>query len=94
MKTQEEITRQIIALKEIRPKVRPRNMFGDDNLAQLDAQINVLENLMDNEDIYEKYDHSGVAEEILEAAIYARQWLDDEDDCESENLAEDWPLRE
>lgn len=92
MKTQKEIKKEIEALKAVRPKVRPRSMFGDDNLASLDAQINVLENDLDNNDIYNKYDHADASEYVLEGAIYARQWIDGE--SESDSLAEDMPLKE
>ena len=90
MKTQKEITKQIKALKAIRPKVRPRSAFGTDNIAQLDAQVDVLENDLDNNEIYEKYDHSGIDEETLMGALDARQWMEGESDIE--NLAEGWPL--
>jgi hypothetical protein len=92
MKTPEEIKQEITALKTIRPKVRPRSIFGTDNLAQLDAQINVLENDLDNSDIYEEYDHSGIDEDVLSAAIDARQWMDGEG--EEDDLASGYPLLE
>lgn len=92
MKTQEEIKKEIEALKTIRPKVRPHSMFGDDNLAMLDAQVDVLENDLDNDDIYDRYDHAGASEYILEGALYARQWIDGEAECDS--LAKDMPLKE
>lgn len=90
MKTKEEIDKQITALKEIRPKVRPHSAFGDDNLAALDAQVDVLENSLDSADIYERYDHSGMDEEILTTALYALDWLNG--DANVDDLAEDWPL--
>lgn len=92
MKTQKEIEQQIVALKEIRPKVCPFSIFGNDNLAQLDAQVDVLENCLDNDDIYEKYDHSSTDEEILGAALYANEWIDG--NYGVDNLAEDYPLKE
>lgn len=90
MKTKEQITKEIEALKTVRPNVRPRSAFGDDNLAQLDAQITVLENNWDNNEIYDEYDHAGLSEEILSSALYARQWIDGEND---DDLAEGWPLK-
>lgn len=91
MKTAKEIKTQIAALKKVRPKVRPHSIFGTDNLAQLDAQVYVLENLSDNNDIYDEYDHSGIDEEILSAALEARQWLNGE--SESDDLATGYPLQ-
>jgi len=91
MKTKEQITKEIEALKAVRPNVRPRSMFGDDNLGSIDAEIDVLENDMDNDDIYDKYDRTQYSEYILSSALYARQWINDEED---DDLAEGWPLKE
>ena len=78
MKTQEQITKEIEALKTVRPNVRPYSMFNDDNLAAVDAQIQVLENDMDDNEIYDRYDHVSSSEYILDAALTARQWVNDE----------------
>lgn len=94
MKTEERIKKEIEALKTVRPNVRPYSMFGDDNLTALDAQVAVLENDWDNNDIYDEYDRAGLSEEILSSALYARQWIDDETDPDDGDLAEDWPLKE
>ena len=94
MKTQEQITKEIEALKAVRPNVRPTSMFGDDNLGGIDAQIVVLENNWDNNEIYDEYDRAGLSEEILSSALYARQWIDDEEDPDCEGLACEWPLKE
>ena len=93
MRSDEEIKKEIEALKAIRPKVVPRSMFGTDNLAQLDAQIRVLEEKMDIDDVCEAFDHVGVAEETLSAAEYARDWLEEKNE-DFESLADDWPLKE
>lgn len=92
MKTQKEIKKEVEALKAIRPKVKPYSMFGDDNLAALDAQVDVLENDLDNADIYERYDYCNSSEHVLEAALDARNWVNNELDIDS--LAEDMPLKE
>lgn len=94
MKSKEQITKEIEALKTVRPNVRPTSMFGDDNLAALDAQIEVLVTGMDDDDIYERYDHCDSQESILELALVARRWIDDEDDPDCESLACGWPLKE
>ena len=94
MKTQEQITKEIKALKTVRPNVHPRSMFGDDNLAALDAQITVLENNWNNNEIYDRFDRTNSSEHILESALYARQWIDDEEDPDCEGLACGWPLKE
>lgn len=94
MKTKEQIKKEIEALKTVRPNVRPRSMFGDDNLAALDAQIAVLLDNMNDDDIYDVYDRTSSSEYILESAIAARQWVNDEEDSDSGGLAEGWPLKE
>ncbi len=94
MKTKEQITKEIEALKTVRPNVRPTSMFGDDNLGSVDAQVEVLENNLDDGEIYERYDHAGSSEYILDAAFAARQWVDDEEDPDCEGLACEWPLKE
>lgn len=94
MKTQEQITKEIGALKTVRPNVRPRSAFGDDNLAQLDAQIEVLENNWDDDDIYDNFDRCAIQEYILEAALAVRQWINDEEDPDCKGLACEWPLKE
>lgn len=89
-KTQKEVEEQIATLKEIRPKVRPHSTFGTSNLAQLDAQVDVLENLLDTDEIHDRYDRCGTEEETLSAALDARQWIDGE--SEEDDLATGWPL--
>jgi len=91
MKTPEQITKEIEALKTVKPNVRPTSIFGDNNLGALDAQIEVLEGDMDSDDIYDKYDRTQYSEYILEAAEAARQWIDDKEDPDCEGLACEWP---
>lgn len=93
MKTKEQITKEIEALKTVRPNVRPTSMFGDDNLGSVDAQIAVLEDYMDDDDIHDEYDRTSSSEYILEAALAARQWIDDQEDPDCEGLACEWPLK-
>lgn len=94
MKTKEQIKKEIEVLKTVRLNVRPTSMFGDDNLGSVDAQIMVLENNWDNNEIYDRYDHASSSEYILEAALAARQWIDGEEDPDCEGLACEWPLKE
>lgn len=90
MKTQEEIDEQIAALKEIRPKVKPYSFFGDDNLAKLDAQIKVLEEDMDPDEVWDEWPEEEKDMEIRMAADETVAWRDGESDVD--NLADDWPL--
>ena len=94
MKTKEQITKEIEALKTVRPNVRSTSIFGDDNLGGVDAQIDVLEDDMDDDDIYDRYDRTSSSEYILEAAVAAREWINDEEDDDCEGLACEWPLKE
>ncbi len=94
MKTKEQITKEIEALKTIRPNVRPTSIFWDDNLDSVDAQIDVLEDDMDDDEIYNRFDRTSSSEYILESALAARQWIDDEKDGDCEGLACGWPLKE
>lgn len=80
-----ELVAEIAALQELRPKIRPRSMFGDDHLAAIDAQIEVLSEQMSGEKIYDRYyveDERKTdvptpeSENILHNAMIARQWLD------------------
>jgi len=56
MKTEKQIKKEIEALKTIRPNVIPMSLFGDDNLAGVDAQIAVLENDWDEDDVYDEFE--------------------------------------
>lgn len=94
MKTKEQIQTEIEALKTVRPHVCPTSMFGDDNLGGVDAQIAVLESDWDDDDIYDRYDRTSSSEYILDAALAARRWIDDEEDDDCEGLACEWPLKE
>jgi len=89
-KTQAEIDAQIKALKVVRPKVKPYSAFGDDHLRNLDAQIKVLEDDMDSDDVWDEWpDEEGDVGTRMSAED-AVSWRDGESDIE--DLAEDWPL--
>lgn len=94
MKTQEQITEEIKALRTVRPNVRPTSMFGDDNLGSVDAQIEVLENNWDDDDIYDNFDRCAIQEYILESALAALQWINGDEDPDCKGLACEWPLKE
>ena len=90
MRTQEEIEKQIEALKEVRPKIRPTTAFGDDNLAALDAQLNVLEDCLDEDDIWDRWPKDEEDIHTREAALEAYRWTINE--SEADDLAKDQPL--
>jgi len=91
-KTQAEIDEQIVALKAIRPKVRPYTYFGDSNLDKLDAQIKVLEEDMDSDDVYNEWPEDEADMEVRMSAEEAINWR--EGYGENDDLTEDWPLRD
>jgi len=88
MKTQKEVEQQIEALRGIQEKVRPYSAFGDSHLDAIDAQIKVLEEDMENDEI--EYEFESEAQNVLMAALDARQWIDGESDID--DLAADYPL--
>lgn len=90
MKTQKEIKEQIEKLKAIRPKIRPTSFFGDSNLDKLDAQVKVLEEGLDQDDIYDEWPRDEEDMEVRMSAEEALNWLDGE--SEFDDLTEDWPL--
>ena len=98
MKTQKEIEAEIAALKAVRPKVWPQTLFGDNNLTALDAQIEVLEQGLDEEDIYDRFDVVSSTDYILESALAAYDWVGEKNDYEdggdgNVSLAAEWPLK-
>lgn len=48
VRTPDEIKTEINALKALEPKIRPESLFGDDNVAALNAQIETLERALAN----------------------------------------------
>ncbi len=90
MKTQEQIDEQIKLLKEARPKIVPTSMFGTDNLELLDAQVRVLEQDMDSDDIWDQWNRDEEDMDVRSSAEEALAWLDDE--SESDNLVDDFPM--
>jgi len=92
MKSQKQIDEQIKALKAVRPRVRPHSTFGDYNLAKLDAQVKVLEEDLDSDDVWDEWPEEESDMEIRTAADDAVDWRDDESDID--DLAADWPLIE
>lgn len=85
MRTQQEIDQEIAALEELKPHVISYNVYGDDYQAGLDAQINVLKNGLESDEIHETYgdsreelDDSDYSTFVYDQALEARQWVDGE----------------
>ena len=94
MKTQEQIKKEIEALKTIKPNVRSLSFFGDDNLAALDAQIQVLEEYMDEDEIWDEWPEEESELHVRNSALEAWNWVCDNEDPDSKGLAADQPLKE
>ncbi len=83
MRTKYAIRQEIKALKAVKPKVIRYNALGGDNHKAIDAQIEVLENNLKQDDVYDR-----IWEETVEtAALGAVEWLED-DLCH--DLSLDW----
>lgn len=77
-KTEEQINAEIAALVELKPKVRQRTAFGDDNHAAIDAQLAVLRERMSIDDVCSAYGDEGMDEfdqHTLDAALSAHDWM-------------------
>jgi hypothetical protein len=80
-----KIEAEIKKLKEILPKVQPFSAFGDDNQARIRAEIRVMEEDLDEDDIFNEFPASDEDMEsgspcagTNQSARDARQWLDGE----------------
>lgn len=56
MRTAVEIETEIATLKALLTKVPSRNYFGDSNLDKIEAQIETLEELYTDNDVYDRFD--------------------------------------
>lgn len=87
-KSAAQVKKMVKNLKKLRPSVVPRSMFGDDNLAALDAAVWALEESASEEDVYSRYSNDGC--EIADSAIGAINWRDGDDE---EPPDQGWPTR-
>ena len=77
MRSSEEINKEVDALEALLPKVKPKSVFGDDNLAAIRAQIRVLREGMNEDGIYGEWDDDRY---ILENAVFASDWATEDED--------------
>jgi hypothetical protein len=80
MRTQKEIDEQVTWLKTNKNKIGQFNVFDEDNHAEIDAEIEVLEEHLDEDDCQEKVDNGDWTEGQMEAARDALNWRDEGDD--------------
>lgn len=92
--TTSQIKTELAALESLKDRIPQHSVFGDDNRAKIEAQIDVIKSGMSEKEVYKKYEPDETAEEyqdsdmgILDDALYARQWLDGQatDGSPSEN---------
>lgn len=69
--TPKAIAAEVATLKAMKPKVKRYTFFGDDNHAAIDAQIQVLEQNLSDDEIGRRF--SG---EVQSEAFNARNWLE------------------
>lgn len=79
-KTDAQIDSEIAALKALKPTVRQRTAFGDDNHAAIDAQIDVLLKRMNTDEVFNAYadeeeEGGEVYEHVFSAALQASDWM-------------------
>lgn len=77
----EQINQEIKTLKEMKPKVRRKTSFGDDNHEAIEAQIMVLEMGYDESIVYDAW---GDDDYVLYLAMQAIDWRDHGGDLPSE----------
>lgn len=77
-KTEDQINAEISALVALKPKVRERTAFGDDNHAAIDAQLAVLRERMSSDEVYDAYgdeDADEFDQHTFDAALSACDWM-------------------
>jgi len=81
--TAAEVEAEVKKLQELAPKIRQVDFFGGSNRAKIQAEINVLQNNLDEDDIYDTY---GGNPDVESSALYVAQWRDEgsEDGAASE----------
>jgi len=79
--TPEEIKAEIAKLRGMKPRIWRYTIWGDNNWKAIEAQIEVLENEMDDDDIQARWpDYEDMY--YQDAALEALRWMDDGEDAE------------
>lgn len=77
-RSKEEVQKEAETLREMKPKVRQFSAFGDDHHAAIDAQIEVLQEGLSDDDVYERFEED--AQNIFDEAMQAFEWMSGEND--------------
>ena len=90
MKPEKEIQKEIKTLEKMKPKVRQFSMFGDDHHKSIDAQIKVLKEKLDEEDVSDRFEFA--PNNVRENAEIACAWLHEIEDWIEvpKSLSEEW----
>ena len=73
--TQKQIDAEIKRLTELKALVPPQSIFGGDNIAKLNAQIEVLENHLDEDQVYSRTQYED------DESTHDNEWSQDESSC-------------
>jgi hypothetical protein len=82
-KTSEEVKAEVAKLREMKPNIRHRTSFGDDNWAAIDAQIKVLEEGMDEDEIWDEWPEDEEDMHERDSAREALAWNNGDKDSEA-----------
>lgn len=85
MRSITDIEDQCRRLREVRQYVPSESAFGDDNLAAIDAQLDVLNKMLSPDEVDEEYENGD--EYVFNNAAQASQWLEGDDES---NPADGW----
>lgn len=72
--TSQEIKKEVKTLKDYRERVRPLTAFGDSNKDAISVQVQVLEENMSEDDIWDTWD-ADLDERLVACATEAFEWL-------------------
>ncbi len=88
MKTAQEKEIEILRLKKLKKALPEFSFFGDNNWAVIDVQMDVIEEVIGEDEIYEREDELGA--DGLNSALDALEWLNGE---RSESLVSDEDIK-
>lgn len=76
MKTKTEIKAEADLLAKMKPNVRRTSIFGDDHHDSIDAQIRVLDEHLDEDEVRELAEDEGWEENVIDCAVQAVEWME------------------
>ena len=90
-KTPDQIADEVARLDRVKPRIRQRSAFGDDHHDAIDAQVDVLRNNLDWDEIWSRHEDRDESdawtESVRDAALEALAWRDGDRDV---SPADDW----